>query len=71
MKINTLKIGLLAKVVTTKIEGKTIIIPQSKNNNQKSTITMTTALMFQHMKITFMLLSAQETLAKHTTCSKC
>ena len=67
MKITISEIELFAKVVTIKIEEKT------KTNNQKSitqSLTMTTTLMFQHMKITILLLSDRETLAKPITCSK-
>ena len=68
MKITTRIIGLFAKNVTIKIEEKT------KTNNQNSikpTLTMTTTLMFQHMKVTPKLLLVQETLVRRFTCSKC
>ena len=66
-KNNYLKNTTVWKNCYIKIEERT------KINNQKSiksTTTMTTALMFQHMKITFMFLSVQETLAKLLSCSK-
>ena len=59
MKIITWKIKLCAKLVTIKVEEKTTKTPLPKINNQKlikSTITLTTNLMFQHVKVTPMLL---------------
>ena len=68
MKIATGKMELFAKIVTIKIEEKT------KTNNQKPiklSLTMTTTLMFQHMKRTPLFLLAHETLVKPITFSKC
>ena len=64
---------LFVKVVTIRTEEKNKKTPLSKINNQKSiksTIAMSTTLMFQHLKIMPVLFLAQETLVKPITFSK-
>ena len=72
-KNNYLKDRTVSKICYNKNRRKNnnnTIIQSQQPKVKKSTITMTSTLMFQHMKITPMLLLAQETLAKPITCSK-